>query len=89
MRERGASIDPSRCVLCGQENHCAIAADPHAATCWCFTERVPAELRIRIPDELRNRACVCRRCITLNRRGRHTVGAVLIAALLDRIRPHR
>ncbi|WP_037040358.1 cysteine-rich CWC family protein [Pseudomonas sp. BAY1663] len=55
-------VDSSRCPLCGQPNQCA-QCDPGAAQpCWCFSTRIPAELRESIPDAARNKACICARC---------------------------
>ncbi|BBR52607.1 MULTISPECIES: cysteine-rich CWC family protein [Pseudomonas] len=55
--------DKQRCPACGALNQCSLA-DPRLATqpCWCFTVTIdPAALRA-LPDELRNKACLCPRC---------------------------
>jgi len=55
--------DTSRCPLCGA-NDCAMsspAADQ--GPCWCFRVEIPPALLARVPAELRNRACICRRCV--------------------------
>ena len=31
--------------------------------CWCASEKIPADLLARVPDSLRNRACLCRACV--------------------------
>ncbi len=57
-------IQPDRCPLCGGPNHCQIctrAADQ--GPCWCARVKIPAALLARVPELLRNRACVCRRCV--------------------------
>ena len=53
-------IDPSRCPLCRGDNACGVAEG--AATCWCFSATVPAEVLERVPDESRGLACVCAGC---------------------------
>ncbi len=59
-----STVDTSRCPLCGNENHCAMApgADPEAP-CWCSVERFPQELLDRVPEEMRNMACICAACL--------------------------
>ncbi|WP_198150799.1 cysteine-rich CWC family protein [Caldimonas taiwanensis] len=56
-------IDTSRCPLCGGPNGCAMAAPAQAPTpCWCTRVRFRAETLARVPQPLRRRACICRRC---------------------------
>ncbi len=31
--------------------------------CWCFCVEIPPALLARVPEELRNCACICRRCV--------------------------
>nr|WP_239618554.1 cysteine-rich CWC family protein [Cohnella mopanensis] len=57
------SNQPSRCPLCGEDNHCGnLAGLPHGA-CWCSQIEFPREILKRIPDEQRGKACVCRACV--------------------------
>ena len=55
-----ASIDPTRCPLCGDDNTCGVAAG--TGQCWCFATSVPPEVLARVPEAQRDRACVCQRC---------------------------
>jgi len=59
-------IDPTRCPLCGQGNQCAMemekATGQKQPPCWCTQATFSAELLARIPDALRNQACVCAAC---------------------------
>jgi hypothetical protein len=54
------SLRPDTCPVCGGPNGCGIAAG--ASTCWCFTASIPAEALDRIPDEARDRSCICAAC---------------------------
>jgi len=55
-------LDPKRCPLCGDANECQLCS-PAVGSCWCAAEEFPAALLERVPPELRNRACICRRCV--------------------------
>lgn len=59
MRE---PINPSRCPLCGQPNQCAECEPGAEQPCWCVSLTIPASTLDRIPDALRNRACLCPLC---------------------------
>ncbi|MFZ9856013.1 MAG: cysteine-rich CWC family protein [Limisphaerales bacterium] len=57
-------IHPARCPLCGRANECQQAScDAYKGLCWCERVTFPDELLNRIPEEARNRACVCRACV--------------------------
>ncbi|XHR31228.1 MAG: cysteine-rich CWC family protein [Chthoniobacteraceae bacterium] len=59
------SVDPSLCPLCGGPNGCHLCTtDANKGPCWCTEVTIPRELLERVPEELRNRACICRECIT-------------------------
>jgi hypothetical protein len=58
-------VDPARCPLCGDFNDCGVAAGE--GNCWCFTQRIPAEVLKRVPAEARGIACVCRFCASSQR----------------------
>lgn len=52
-----------RCPLCGEENDCAVSRTGSTDTpCWCRDIVIDAATLARVPDALRNRACLCRRC---------------------------
>jgi prepilin-type N-terminal cleavage/methylation domain-containing protein/prepilin-type processing-associated H-X9-DG protein len=57
-------INPALCPLCGQPNGCQLClpAVP-AGRCWCVTQEFPAELLARVPEPLRQRACICCSCL--------------------------
>jgi hypothetical protein len=52
-----------KCPLCGEDNGCyaVLGKDPHK--CWCMTASVPKQLLTQIPDEDRNKSCVCKACV--------------------------
>lgn len=57
-------INPGLCPLCGGPNACqpcapAAGKDP----CWCFNVTIPEALRARVPENSRNRACICQACV--------------------------
>ncbi|NBB11061.1 cysteine-rich CWC family protein [Pseudomonas sp. SLFW] len=54
------------CPVCGQSNRCTLA-DPRTAglACWCFTETIDPTVLAALPDDIRNKACLCPRCAGL------------------------
>ncbi|MFK7738935.1 MAG: D-hexose-6-phosphate mutarotase [Planctomycetota bacterium] len=64
---RPTPIATNRCATCGDDNACAIAQNggdlAAGATCWCRAKTAPPAALQRIPDALRNQACLCSRCI--------------------------
>jgi hypothetical protein len=54
------------CPVCGQSNRCTLA-DPRTAdrACWCFTETIDPAVFAALPDDIRNKACLCPRCAGL------------------------
>ncbi|MBC3196365.1 cysteine-rich CWC family protein [Pseudomonas poae] len=54
---------PTLCPACGAPNDCTLA-DPRTAgmACWCFSVSIDQALLQALPDELRNKACLCPRC---------------------------
>jgi prepilin-type N-terminal cleavage/methylation domain-containing protein/prepilin-type processing-associated H-X9-DG protein len=57
-------FNPAACPLCGTANACQLAAAiAGKEPCWCAREDFPAELLARVPESLKNRACICHGCI--------------------------
>jgi len=56
----GALPAQDTCPLCGGPNGCGLAAG--ATPCWCFTASIPAAALERVPDEARDRRCICAAC---------------------------
>jgi Cysteine-rich CWC len=55
---------PERCPLCGEPNACQLCTPAtYKGPCWCAQFEMPAELLAREPENLRNRACICRGCV--------------------------
>ncbi len=57
-------MDPlaDRCPLCQGDNHCAVASNEAASTCWCMTAEISPTALQAIPDHLRGVRCLCERC---------------------------
>ena len=60
---RPATIDPTRCPVCGAPNRCAneieratgVAQPP----CWCTQVEFGADLLARVPAAAQRRSCIC------------------------------
>lgn len=60
-----APIAATDCPLCGAPNDCAPAQSGSFDTpCWCASVTVSGCALAAVPEPLRNRACLCRRCAT-------------------------
>jgi hypothetical protein len=61
-----ATPEPNVCPLCGQPNQCAMEIERATGipqeSCWCTHVTFPPTLLNQIPDEARNKACVCAAC---------------------------
>ncbi|MDD2708408.1 MAG: cysteine-rich CWC family protein [Verrucomicrobiae bacterium] len=58
------SVDPSRCPICGQPNHCRLAKEePGSAPCWCASQKIGDAVLRHIPSFALRRVCVCRSCV--------------------------
>jgi hypothetical protein len=65
MTSNDASSNPALCPLCGQPNACQLCtAAAYKGPCWCATVSIPDELLARVPADQRNRACICKNCVT-------------------------
>ena len=57
-------FNPASCPLCGAANECQLCSPAaYKGACWCAHEEISAELLARVPESLRNRACICRACV--------------------------
>lgn len=58
------AIDPSVCPICGKPNNCRLAQEvPSPEPCWCTRIRISQHVLNLVPEQARNRACVCRSCV--------------------------
>ena len=56
--------NPAQCPLCGAANACQLcSAAAYKGQCWCVHEEISTELLARVPENFRNRACVCKNCV--------------------------
>jgi prepilin-type N-terminal cleavage/methylation domain-containing protein/prepilin-type processing-associated H-X9-DG protein len=57
-------FNPSACPLCGAANECQLCSPAtHKGPCWCVKVEMPDALLARVPENFRNRACICRNCV--------------------------
>ena len=57
-------FNPGACPLCGGDNRCQLCSPAaYKGACWCARVEVPAELLEQVPEEQRNRACICPDCV--------------------------
>jgi hypothetical protein len=68
MRNQSISLDT--CPVCGFSNRCTLA-DPRTADkpCWCFSASIDPAVLAALPEEVRNKACLCPRCAGLQESG--------------------
>ena len=56
-------VNQQVCPLCGAENSCAMTfGDGGAETCWCMGVTISPQILGRVPDQLKNQACLCPAC---------------------------
>jgi prepilin-type N-terminal cleavage/methylation domain-containing protein/prepilin-type processing-associated H-X9-DG protein len=56
--------NPNQCPLCGAANECQLCSPAaYKGSCWCARVEIPGELLARVPENFRNRACICRNCV--------------------------
>ncbi|HSY74576.1 MAG TPA: cysteine-rich CWC family protein [Dongiaceae bacterium] len=61
--------NPNRCPLCGAANGCQLCSPAtYKGSCWCARVEMPDALLARVPENFRNRACICRDCVEKFRR---------------------
>ncbi len=58
-------LDPKLCPICQQNNACGNLQSATVASCWCHDTELsfPKELLDTLPSDMRNKACICRRCV--------------------------
>ena len=57
-------FNPAACPLCSGANECQLCSPAtHKGACWCARADIPGELLARVPENFRNRACICRNCV--------------------------
>ena len=47
------------CPLCGQDNNCQHGEE----TCWCFNYEFPQHVLDMVPEDKKQKACVCKSCL--------------------------
>lgn len=68
--------DPARCPLCGRANNCQLCtANVYKGPCWCAKAQIPEALLFQVPLELRNRSCICEKCVAAFHRASNAAAA--------------
>jgi len=63
--------NPNECPLCGGANGCQRCSPAtYKGSCWCARVEMPEPLLARVPEPLRNRACICLACVEKFQGGR-------------------
>ncbi len=58
------SCDAGRCPLCGNPNNCQLFTPAaYKGPCWCAKMDFPEALLKQVPEEMRNKSCICRDCV--------------------------
>jgi prepilin-type N-terminal cleavage/methylation domain-containing protein/prepilin-type processing-associated H-X9-DG protein len=66
--------NPNQCPLCGGANECQLCSPTaYKGSCWCARAEMPGALLARVPEHLRNRACICRKCVEKFQRERPVI----------------
>ena len=57
-------LNPNLCPLCGDANGCQLCSPAaYKGQCWCARVEIPEALVARVPHNLRDRACICQKCV--------------------------
>ena len=57
-------FNPVQCPLCGAANECQLCSPAaYKGQCWCARIEIPGKLLARVPENFRNRACICKNCV--------------------------
>ena len=57
-------FNPRACPLCSAANDCQLCSPAvRKGPCWCVQVEMPDALLARVPENFRNRACICRNCV--------------------------
>lgn len=51
------------CPFCQQANQCAVNTISETNPCWCQVKDVPAALIALLPENSKNKQCICFTCI--------------------------
>lgn len=56
-------VNKNICPICGNQNNCGYVNGLSHEGCWCEKVEVPKELRDKIPEHLKGKACICKACV--------------------------
>ena len=58
--ESNPVVDCGLCPLCGDKNYCEV---DKGTDCWCRSETFTEQLLFKVPDDRKQKACICRNCV--------------------------
>ena len=53
-------VDMYACPFCQEKNDCGIRKQ---SPCWCVNTNIPSQLIDLVPEETKNKSCICENCI--------------------------
>jgi len=53
-------MNENLCPLCQSQNLCGVN---NKKACWCSKIHIPSELIDTLPNEVKNKACLCQKCV--------------------------
>jgi len=63
--DNAININPARCPICNQANHCAMLEpnQPSAEQCWCHSALFSSDILKQLNSSAINKACICQNCL--------------------------
>ncbi|HAC34585.1 MAG TPA: hypothetical protein DCF45_08730 [Gammaproteobacteria bacterium] len=52
-----------RCPVCGEQNNCGLLNQNGNQQCWCVDVNPADGILDSLPQEVRGKVCLCRRCL--------------------------
>lgn len=62
MNDGGVSMANIYCPICGEKNGC-MAGTAESGSCWCNREEFPKGIFELVPEESKNKHCICNNCL--------------------------
>jgi hypothetical protein len=63
------------CPLCGRANDCQLCtSNTYKGPCWCARVEIPEALLAKVPEQSRNKVCICHNCVLQYHRAKSSGG---------------